>query len=1232
VIVRRRTPTRMHWYAVACGFLVLVNAFPLQAQLPQVRDEWRWTHFDIADGLPSSEITGILETPGGNVWVQTRGGVAWFDDFRWISPEVDSLSTAMYGKGLLVADGEEMLFVVPPRIFRITKTGGHLLHPRLNGADVRVRRAAVLPDRRILLQSDSILYAMRGDSLERFPSPYEELLTYRLPDHPFGLSTTKGGGIWLDVPSGLYRLEGGRWRPFHRTPNDYLVLTSITEDHNGAGAATIRVTAEQGLLEWQGSDEKTYRSVGPEMISTSIDIAPDGTILLVQNSGELQVREHGSWHTMISPPPEMLSARIVLFRANGDLWIGKDRGLYLCRITSTLWSTLRSGARPQANSVNELRFMADSTLWAATSQGLLIFSGGTLRRHIDRINGKELGVITGLAQDREGNIWISSGASFSGAYRWDGRVWKHFGIPEGLPAERIHRIMPDRRGRLWFLTMSSAAPGIEPDLENGAFVLDSSHFTQVGVNEGLPSGRVYAMAEDSSGAFWFGSLGGLSRWDRGTWTHWNVKNGLSSDRVFTLAVDAGNRVWFGHQYDGLGYIDTLGRPRYVTMVEGLPSNAIWDLEVDEEGKLWVATREGIACFNKGVWASLGPEHGLASPYIWPLLARGKFMYCGTSGSGISILNYGLLERPAPVIGFSVPVTRGDETVISWRTHAPWAEIPSAEVKTRYRIDDGIWSVWEESRTTTVRGLSFGVHTIEVQSKGLVGQVPRQKSLLTFETLPPFYYRLWFVIPIAVLLLLLTAVTQTYIQRKGEYVRQLQSRDARYRAVVEQQTELIARMLPDGTLSFVNDAFCILLGRSQEDLAGENLVHLFSGDEQVSTMAPLLDVDAQYTIREMDFRWIGRDGKRRWLSWTAAAILDAHHHVTEIQVVGRDITDRKVAEDELQLSEERYRIVAEQTGQLVYDYNIPTGRIQWSGAFASVIGYSAQEFQCFTIREWKELIHPADRERAVKELDRAIRDCSRYQIEYRFRHKDDTYVNVFDNGLFLKDERGQAVRMLGTMTNVTERKRAEAQIAASLKEKEVLLKEIHHRVKNNLQVISSLLNLQAVGVKDERILELLRESQNRIRSMALIHERLYQSENLARINFGEYLRSLVGFLARSYNIPQVEVEIHVKSISLPVNTAIPCGLIVNELVSNALKYAFPGGMPGQIDVSLTLMKETYAVLTVADNGVGFPRDLDFRSTKTLGLQLINTLTLQINGTIGLIRDRGTTFSITFPVEL
>jgi len=266
-----------------------------------------------------------------------------------------------------------------------------------------------------------------------------------------------------------------------------------------------------------------------------------------------------------------------------------------------------------------------------------------------------------------------------------------------------------------------------------------------------------------------------------------------------------------------------------------------------------------------------------------------------------------------------------------------------------------------------------------------------------------------------------------------------------------------------------------------------------------------------------------------------------------------------------------------------------------------------------------------------ELDRCMASGRQYSMTYRFRHKTGEYIDIFDNGIFLPDSAGISVRMLGTMTDITERRSSEAQIAASLKEKEVLLKEIHHRVKNNLQVISSLLNLQAANVVDTQTLEQLRESQNRIRSMALIHERLYQSGNLARIDFGEYTRSLVGFLVRSYNVSGVQVQVEVQNIELPVNTAIPCGLVINELVSNALKYAFPNERGGVVVVGLKVTPDRTAVLSVQDDGIGLPADLDHQNTTTLGLQLVNTLTKQLNGTIGLIRDRGTTFSITFPVE-
>jgi two-component sensor histidine kinase/uncharacterized membrane protein len=216
------------------------------------------------------------------------------------------------------------------------------------------------------------------------------------------------------------------------------------------------------------------------------------------------------------------------------------------------------------------------------------------------------------------------------------------------------------------------------------------------------------------------------------------------------------------------------------------------------------------------------------------------------------------------------------------------------------------------------------------------------------------------------------------------------------------------------------------------------------------------------------------------------------------------------------------------------------------------------------------------------------------------------------------------------SEIAERKRAEEQIKASLREKEILLQEIHHRVKNNLQVISSLLYLQSTSVKDRQSLEILQDSQNRVRTMALVHEKLYQSEDLAKIGLGDYICSLTNNLFQSYGIhPKVvKLKVSVDEVYLGIDTAIPCGLIVNELVSNCLKHAFPDGREGEIQIELWADGDGRYNLTVSDNGIGFPPDLDFRSTSSLGLQLVNNLTRQLRGTIGLDRTGGTAFKITF----
>jgi two-component sensor histidine kinase len=214
-------------------------------------------------------------------------------------------------------------------------------------------------------------------------------------------------------------------------------------------------------------------------------------------------------------------------------------------------------------------------------------------------------------------------------------------------------------------------------------------------------------------------------------------------------------------------------------------------------------------------------------------------------------------------------------------------------------------------------------------------------------------------------------------------------------------------------------------------------------------------------------------------------------------------------------------------------------------------------------------------------------------------------------------------------DMADRRHDETRLRASLQEKEVMLKEIHHRVKNNLQVISSLLSIQSTYLADPRDAQNFQESRDRIRTMALVHEKLYQSNDLASVDFGPYVERLATNLFRSYTGSGSRVNLHidVKDICLDADQAVPCGLIVNELVTNALKYAFPGGRNGTVTVAVRQDNDHY-MLIVSDDGIGMRADFDMAETESLGLQLVNMLASQLDGTVAMDVSSGTKFTIRF----
>jgi PAS domain S-box-containing protein len=266
------------------------------------------------------------------------------------------------------------------------------------------------------------------------------------------------------------------------------------------------------------------------------------------------------------------------------------------------------------------------------------------------------------------------------------------------------------------------------------------------------------------------------------------------------------------------------------------------------------------------------------------------------------------------------------------------------------------------------------------------------------------------------------------------------------------------------------------------------------------------------------------------------------------------------------------------------------------------------------------------------------------VETTFKTKNSQLIPVFLSISLIESDNSQILGIVCIGNDITDIKLAENKIKASLEEKNLLLQEIHHRVKNNLQIISSLLSLQSKYVKDEEDLELFKESQSRVRSMAFIHEQLYQSSNFTNIDFSVYVENLISYLFHSYSIDPsyVNFKLNIDNVSLDINTAIPCGLIINEIVTNSLKYAFPimeycnssntaiisSEISNEICIRLHSYKENKFSLFVSDNGIGLPENVDFRNTDTLGLQLVNSLVDQLDGTIELDRINGTTFKIIF----
>jgi PAS domain S-box-containing protein len=473
----------------------------------------------------------------------------------------------------------------------------------------------------------------------------------------------------------------------------------------------------------------------------------------------------------------------------------------------------------------------------------------------------------------------------------------------------------------------------------------------------------------------------------------------------------------------------------------------------------------------------------------------------------------------------------------------------------------------------------------------------------------------------------TAATDITDRKQAEYA--LQESEEKYRTLFNSANDMITLQAIDndglpGRYIDVNDVACRRLDYTRKELLSLSPDEIVAPEcrESMQKNAGLLLSKGHATFQ---MTHITREGSR--IPVEISAHLIEFRGQRMLLAIVRDITERMHSQAALVESEMRYRMIGDLIPFGLWTCDAKGNFSYLSESFLSALGITLEECRK---TGWMHLLPREDYDRTIADWHQCIQTGSFWDYEYRIVDRNGKIFIVLSRGAPHMDSAGKITSWAGLHLDITERKRYEARLETSLREKEVAIKEVHHRVKNNMQVISSFLELQSNYIEDPVAIEKLNECQQRVRAMALVHEKLYQSKSFGAINAAEYIKSLIADLMISYSLSTlVDVSVDVDDVNINIDMAIPCGLIINELVTNSLKYAFDGRPEGKLSLTLHHQEDHMFSLVVQDDGIGLPPDYEARSAASLGMQLVNVLVRQLGGEVKTESDQGARFTIIFP---
>ena len=852
---------------------------------------------------------------------------------------------------------------------------------------------------------------------------------------------------------------------------------------------------------------------------------------------------------------------------NGDIWAAVSK-LGLLRIRNLTEKKWFQVGEKNINVVTSVLLSNDGFLMVLSQEGLFKYENSQFESVVPP--KKYISYFRKLFKGKDDSIIIAT--LRKGVLKYSNGTWKQFNHAN-TAANNVYAFFRDSRGRSFVGT------------RDGLYIIKNDSLIKFVSDNFKINNSVYLIFEDHKNRLWFGTNFGIYRWDGQTSRHYTISDGLSGNEINRSA----------------GY-------------------------VAPDGKVWVGTDKGVSCYQ---------EEFDFIRNVPPLVHL--------EGLKVNNVNYDLSQP--------IDLKHSENDLIFQFRGISFVDEKSIEFETKLTGYDEEWvllpnSFYQQARYTS---LLPGKYRFHVRVKNAAGIRSKDACSSDIIIKKPFWEKWWFyLIWLLALALVVLIFFRLIMQRRYSYklekqvlerTNQLKDSEQQYRTTIDSMGDAIHVIDEDFKIVLFNHKFYSWnkeLGLDT-DVIGKSIFEVFSfvkENVRKEYEEVFYSGKVKKTVESINL------GNKNIVTDTTKIPVFEGDKVVRVVTIIRDITQQKKAEQELAKTQALLLAALEQSPAGIIVADAPDAKIRLANSVALFIRGKSKKaltdipFQLHP-EHWQmyqrngKLYKPDD----LPLTNAVLHGKASKNVTSIIRNEEGEERYVLSNAAPVRDENGNIIAGVLVFSDISEIRLAGEKIERSLQEKEVLLKEVHHRVKNNLQVIISLLHLQSNYVKDEKSREMFIDSQDRVRSMALVHEKLYQSTDLANVDFGEYIKSLANSLFRVHHINpnKVRLILNVEKIPVIMKTAIPCGLIINELISNSLKYAFPESWHGEqkIEVSLFLSGEDDVELIVRDSGVGLPKNVDFRNAESLGLTLVTSLAEnQLEGSIDKENENGTAFKIKF----